>query len=1140
MNDNNSSGQFPVPSVALILLALGVFILSDSPFQPTRPDSSYNQIEKKEKVISRLWQDPFEAVELHRNNKHKNDSISNYHILCNPAENSINKSNKPLPVQILEVFNNEKSKNKNPNENMAHSIDELNCEIRRDIKTDSKDFDLHVIAVMVAGGSYAESKESRIRSRYAITTGLLNIGYRPTDSNHISYMDFSDKCKYTTSNNIDYCNWPSVIPYEWYKPDELTNKAHDNLFAENLLVLWLDNEEISRKKPLDLLQQIKNSLMSDQHKPTGSVRNKKNEQENIKIIFDVIGPSNSTSLVQMYVNLTDQPCHLEGNCNHTMLNNYADIRIFSPRATLDDDAITTILKKRNIENIINFPGLYRTISTDSMLVDELLCEMLRRGINPFHEKKHLKNFLKKANVITVGANRKICTDFSMAALNRGDKKNYLVLIGEGDTVYSRNFNRLFRTKINDLVSGNNDESVSGAETDISWLYSFNYLRGLDGEIGNRQSNGSGSTDKNNKEFRKAIGANQFDYLRRLANQLSELSKSIKDEGSIRVIGIVGSDTYDKLLILQSLRNRFPDVLFFTTDLDARLLHQDENQWARNLIVASAFGLKPEASNKKDFTGFAFRDSYQTALYNTIHKVVSKDAICDISNEQQNTNNGNLTHNNQITSSKELISPVKIFEIGNSSAVDYSQVDDCSLKGNCAPDKNTTLYIVLSLILFLLLLLQTSNKTRLYIFSIALIISTVSITVYLFDLSHNKEFEAMFTGTSVWPAYIIRMIASVTAILTIIYAIISLKRNTVYIIKEHELSDNVCPSLFDKVRDEFSQSDMRFFKTITPIVPQLFQRFFCCECYDKNTIDNRRLKKPDRLSYFLITTWGWRNKEHNSVSIEQIFYQYIELGRTRFWFSRVVVFLVMYGVLSFMFLHSFPSMPITPFVGKVSADAGKFILLSVLIPYLFLIFLVSDITQLNARFIELLTKYTVTWPESVLRICCEKYGLTKEVATEKLKLDLIVSRSKVVDELIFLPFIILTLMILSRSSYFDRWHMPLELAFIILLGACIALGSAIRLRRRAKRARFYALKNLSDLYAQQLYLEENPDNTTNDGSGVDSKHLSQRIQNMIIEIESISTGPFLPIAQHPIISAVAMPFGGVGGLYLIDYLSTMGL
>ncbi len=41
------------------------------------------------------------------------------------------------------------------------------------------------------------------------------------------------------------------------------------------------------------------------------------------------------------------------------------------------------------------------------------------------------------------------------------------------------------------------------------------------------------------------------------------------EKGFRAIGILGSDVYDKLLILRALRPRFPDVVFFTNNLDAQ-------------------------------------------------------------------------------------------------------------------------------------------------------------------------------------------------------------------------------------------------------------------------------------------------------------------------------------------------------------------------------------------------------------------------------------------------------------------------------------------------------------------------------------------------------------------------------------------
>ena len=59
------------------------------------------------------------------------------------------------------------------------------------------------------------------------------------------------------------------------------------------------------------------------------------------------------------------------------------------------------------------------------------------------------------------------------------------------------------------------------------------------------------------------GRAQYDYLRRLRRPIEEL-------GNVSAIGVVGSDVYDKLLVLRALKPYFPDCVFFTTDLDDSL------------------------------------------------------------------------------------------------------------------------------------------------------------------------------------------------------------------------------------------------------------------------------------------------------------------------------------------------------------------------------------------------------------------------------------------------------------------------------------------------------------------------------------------------------------------------------------------
>jgi|GEM_PF-2722393 len=1166
MSDNKSSGQFPFSGgIAIILLALGIFIIPDNPFSPTRPDGASNASSNTEDVRARLWQDPFEAVEFHRNEQHSDNPKENNHLsakIHSHIKCYIGDKDKISTIKS-DITLSPDSKNKTNISPLlvssTHDFDELLCQLQRDTKVTSQkktnDYDLHIIAVMVTGSAYAEDKEHRIRSRYAVTTGLMSTGYIPVDSEHIGYMDLSKLCRNNMLENnaaehSDICDWPDIIPHEQFKLSNTAKKWSEYRFAENILVLWINDEIISKNKPLTMLSKLKITLTPGEISRNIALVNDNNEiinPNNIKIKFDVIGPASSTTLIKMHQNLN---CKTNINDCNNIVNKFGDnnnkIRIFSPRATLDDAAIKTSLStsyeynNKKLNNNLIFPGFHRTIATDSMLVDNLLCEILRRGINPFHDKNHITKNNNKA--LHIGNTQ--CINYSLKSLNKLNKKDYLVLIGEWDTSYSRNFKELFKEKIKS-VSCSSLKDSSECEIEFNWLYSFFYLRGLDGEVSKNSSSEKKKTtsdpDNTRKSLRRAVGANQFDYLRRLGDQVTALAKSNFDKGTIRAIGIVGSDTYDKLLILQALRNRFPDVLFFTTDLDARMLHQDENKHTRNLIVASSFGLYP-TNTQYTYQGLAFRDSYQTALYNTIQKTINNSSANQYKKCTKFHYPTNRGHNNNKEENVECVSPIKLFEIGNKTAVDYSHENNTYSTNPGDTNKpvniksKNTLYSFIFISLFILMFLLTSNSTRLYTALIFFIISYVAIWLNTYDLTSNKEFQAFFSGTSVWPAYIIRMVASITSIVLIIYAIINLKTNTIDIITENELSQKPCLRFTDTLRNSTIDSGINLIRRYTSLFTSSLKWLLCYDYYDAKA---SRIN-PGYFTCTFISSWGFKDKRHEKKYLNDLFYQYLYLSKPLPRFLRVAFISIFYLIITIAIMHSFPNFPVTPYVGMVNADTGFYMILSVLIPYVFLIFLVSDITRLNSRFVLLLIKYDIAWPEKVLDRYCAKFGLTKEIAIEKLKIDLVVKRSKVVDKLICFPFIILTLMILSRSDYFDRWHMPPQLAFIILLGALIALSSAIRLRQSAKKARYAALEKLNEIYTSLIYKEANPLMYAKSESSSCNLKMSESVRNMIDDIESIKTGPFTPLAQHPIISAIALPFGGVGGLYIIDALTKMNI
>ena len=110
------------------------------------------------------------------------------------------------------------------------------------------------------------------------------------------------------------------------------------------------------------------------------------------------------------------------------------------------------------------------------------------------------------------------------------------------------------------------------------------------------------------------GPGQSDYLRRLTDSLVEDDKQIRLRGDpgIRAIGVLGSDVFDKLLVLRALKPNFPNAIFFTTDYDAALTMQSELDWTRNLIVASSFG--PMLGDKLQGDIPPFRSAYQTSAF----------------------------------------------------------------------------------------------------------------------------------------------------------------------------------------------------------------------------------------------------------------------------------------------------------------------------------------------------------------------------------------------------------------------------------------------------------------------------------------------------------------------------------------------
>ena len=90
MHEQNKPDSTPIqlPSYAIIALILGLFVFKDTVFESSRPAMSETEKSSSEDVRSRLWQDPFEAVALHRKKFHQYPDDNNYKIISSKYDDT--------------------------------------------------------------------------------------------------------------------------------------------------------------------------------------------------------------------------------------------------------------------------------------------------------------------------------------------------------------------------------------------------------------------------------------------------------------------------------------------------------------------------------------------------------------------------------------------------------------------------------------------------------------------------------------------------------------------------------------------------------------------------------------------------------------------------------------------------------------------------------------------------------------------------------------------------------------------------------------------------------------------------------------------------------------------------------------------
>jgi hypothetical protein len=486
-----------------------------------------------------------------------------------------------------------------------------------------------ILAVMIHGGTYSEDYESRLRSRYAVVSALGTRGYYSEMGTTIGtalvpwrteqgwatwitngYFECQVDCQTQCHAGDD---WPKALPlsFEWYRLNTFAYRVPQNL-PERVFVIWI-NEDYLQRKPLVKLAWLFDQLLPEQ--PDGTNRVQK---------IALVGPRRSETLQEMLPPY--EPC---------------------------DEVLTNKMCGGDKQWLRGILGRVDVYCATAGVMDELLvhtnCDTPRQTIkdvlsssnNPWFSFKSFNNFSVTASQLA----QETYDELKLRDIDVCDQHKHVVVLSEWDTFYGRTFPLAFAAELATKQSSYSNSTYRppviitnrlhfidqwryGSNYWPENLYRIRYLRGLDGQSSGASS-AQGATiccpakhktaylnerNRSTPDENKAIGPSQFDYLTRLGDLIKDIQNEIRNTngGRIDAIGIGGSDVYDVLLILQALRPRFPEAVFFTTDIDARFADPDEQSWARNLIVVSGYGLQLHPGLQRRIA--PFRDSSQTAEF----------------------------------------------------------------------------------------------------------------------------------------------------------------------------------------------------------------------------------------------------------------------------------------------------------------------------------------------------------------------------------------------------------------------------------------------------------------------------------------------------------------------------------------------
>jgi len=918
-----------------------------------------------------------------------------------------------------------------------------------------------VLGVMVFGGPYAEEAETRTRYRYAALSALGRLKYVPEDELHLGSL----------KDPLEPVGGPKVIPYEWF---ERTSEDEPDA-PKKILVLWLNDDNFF-PEPLMRLGQLMHILEE-------AVCQKSSASNRPQLILKVLGPAGSRNLKAMFDEVSSDfymyPCgataefrnpkamfdEVSSNCGRGKWPVYFDMYSWGSTAEFGAD------KEALFRDWCFSRGncFIRTIGTDGALIDALLEELRLRDADPVPEE----------------------------ALDSDDWQEpaSVALISEWDTFYGRSLPETFVRKIKARYEHEFPRKKIEESKIHEWVYPFSYMRGLDGALPEPTTSGSPTattqetrqSDTRKETVERPEGNSQFDYLRRLARQLRQLDTESRRKGKpgIRAIGVLGGDVYDKLLVLQAMYRLFPNVIFFTTDLDARLLHPEEMKWTRNLVVASCYGLRLNRDLQKNIP--PFRDTYQTSLFFSTLLALS--------------GNSNELGPEKV---KHWLGHPRIFEVGKSGAFDLSAKKEASDKEDNSDNKENSEDILNQLRGETIVSegwLHPSTDEDAHVLRFWWVVSAsllfIGICLAFYYRPQGREEPRI-------PWRIVCLVGYPLLVAGILYGVITSQGGGVGEPLSFTEGISIWPTEF-----------LRF------LIAGLTFYFIFCVC--------RKTRESDRTlsAYFEPETTSGSdggdiaNRSESQKRLSTLWRIHKIRCRPKRRWCRVLLLSAGYSVLCTFIIRIGP--PAVPFRGDPSWWVDRLALFFCVPLFIVLVFWVVDATREAVWLISGLQGEETDWPQSTKDREPRSFRTSEAGLNEWITIRMVVDLTETLNRFIYYPVIIILLLGVSRLRYFDNWHLPVGLLVVMLLGLALSLYCAISLRRASEASRQRAL--------DALWIELLEAKTAKP----DQKGVSDGIEMIRTRIRDIRKGALVPFLEQPWVRALAIFLSGGGSLLLLELL-----